>query len=318
MELYIGLFFIAGAVPKALNIDRFAVQLAAYKVIETPTWLMAAALFTVFVEISLGTALLLKLRLRGLTIAALQGLLLFFTGLILYSWRYHGLEDCGCFPVIQMPPGISVLKNTLMFAAGCYMGWRFVIAKPVSMPRVPIFDGFKQQLAGAGALKFVFAALLALSAVTYAWQDMDRGAFANTGAGQDNAIFAQFDLYLDEGHFDLGTGVYLVPIISMTCLECIEKSPEINDLFMMPGVPPIVALCYEDSPGDMEQFRAITMPMFPLYSIGDRVLLYYSLIGQEPFRLSLVKDGRLIHVWDGYVPTYEALIEVLESLDVLS
>lgn len=313
-EICIGAYFIIGVIPKALNIDAFAVQLSAYKVISSPSWLMAAALFTVFVEISLGAALILKLRLKGLSLVAMQGMLIFFTGLILYSWRVHGLEDCGCFPVFKMSPEVSTVKNTLIFLAGCYMAWRFYLKSDGDDKSAAVMTAPRLRL---GLLKMAVALIIAGAGVTYAWQDMDPTAFMPPESDQGDGIFAQFELYLDEGYFNLGDGLYLVPIISMNCAECIEKAPDINDLVMLPDVPPIVALCYEEGPGDMEEFRAIVMPEFALHSIGDRALLYYRLIDQEPFRLSLVNDGREIHAWDGYVPEYEELITVMETLGLL-
>ncbi len=319
LEIYIGLYFIAGAIPKALDIDKFAVQLSAYKVIESPFWLMASALFTLFVEMALGIALLLKLRLKGLTLVALQGLLIFFTALILYAWRVHGLEDCGCFPVFRMPPEVSMVKNILMFLAGCYMGWRFFFVplykSDVAAPAFILPPRARAPL--RGTIKTGLTAAVACIAVAHAWQAMDRSVFAN-GHADERGLFAQFDLYLEEGHFNLGEGLYLVPIISMTCAECLEKSPHLNDLVMLPDVPPMVALCYEDQPGDMESFRAMVMPQFALHSLGNRTLMYYTLIGEEPFRLSLVQNGNQIYAWDGYVPEYSELLEVLDALNAYS
>ncbi len=316
-EIYIGLYFIAGAIPKALDIDKFAVQLSAYKVIEAPFWLMTAALFTLFVEMALGIALILKLRLKGLTLVSLQCLLIFFTGLILYAWRVHGLEDCGCFPVFRMPPEISTVKNILMFLAGCYMGWRFFFSplQPSDASEAPLPLRHQTREILYSSVKVSLAALVAFMAVAHAWQEMDQGVFANSNS-DERGVFAQFDLYLEEGHYNLGEGLYLVPIISMTCAECLEKSPHLNDLVMMPDVPPMVALCYEDQPGDMEGFRAMVMPLFALHSLGDRALMYYALIGDEPFRLCLVLNGKMIHAWDGHVPEYSELMEVLDDLDM--
>ena len=64
----------------------------------------------------------------------------------------------------------------------------------------------------------------------------------------------------------------------------------------------------------MEVFRGLTDPIFPMYSLGDRAMLYYKLIGEDSFRLSLVHDGTAIKWWDGHVPTYEAIIQAKDEL----
>ncbi|HOV60399.1 MAG TPA: hypothetical protein PK349_04970, partial [Candidatus Hydrogenedentes bacterium] len=95
LEILIGLYLVVGALPKGLNINHFAVQMSAYKVLPDPSWLPPAALATLLLEMFLGMSMLLGLRFRGLVLALYQGMLVFFSGLILYAWLVHGLEDCG-------------------------------------------------------------------------------------------------------------------------------------------------------------------------------------------------------------------------------
>ena len=309
-EIVIGLYLIAGAIPKGLDIDKFAVQIAAYKVIENPTWLYAAALATLFAEIVLGFALISGLRLKGLVIVGLQVMLVVFSALIVYAWRVHGLEDCGCFPVFQMTPQVSLFKNAGIVSAGVYILWTFVwparkfpaAFSPVRFVSLPVVG------------KAVVAVVLACVATGYAYQDIEWTAFSSVTEDGVERPFAQFEIYMPEGYFNLAEGTYLVPIMSMSCSECMEKAPELNDLWFMPDMPPTIALCYEDEPGDMEIFQAYAGTVFPMYSIGNRAMLFYSLLGNEPFRIALIHDGALVTAWDGYVPDYEEVIEVVESV----
>ncbi|HPO30637.1 MAG TPA: hypothetical protein PKX28_05315, partial [Candidatus Hydrogenedentes bacterium] len=86
---------------------------------------------------------------------------------------------------------------------------------------------------------------------------------------------------------------------------------ELNALSMTPGMPPLSALCYEERPGAMADFMAMTGPIFPLLSLGDQPLVYYTLRGQDPFRLSLVRDGFAVRHWDGTVPSPEEIMAAM-------
>ena len=316
-ELVIGLFFVVGAVPKALDINRFSVQMSAYHVITDKAYLPWFALATLFAEMSLGVALLLGLRLRGVTILCLQLMLAVFTGLIIYAWLVHGLEDCGCFPLLKMTPPVSIGKNVVLFALGCIV-WQVLVRKSAAGAVGTEMEGViagKTPTRRGAAVRFVIAFVAAAAAVGYAAPRVEQiktAPPADTAKGEKAAIdYSQFVFMTDMGSYDLGKGVYLVPILSMTCDECKGHVPELNDLMSQPDLPPMVALCYEDKPGDLEDFRGQTQPLFPLHALGNQPLLYFNLRGEDPFRLTLVRDGHVVRHWDGKVP---AAVEVAAAL----
>lgn len=320
LEIVIGAYFIAGALPKILDVDKFVIQMAAYKVIESPALLEPAVLFTISLEICLGMFLLLGLRLKGLTLVALQGLIIFFTILIAYAWRVHGLEDCGCFPVFKMSPPVSIAKNVFILASSAYICWRLILPGPDSGQGLKSFLArlASKNLTGEVFTRrkiaaFLLSISLGLASSVYACKTLDREALLNKTTN-DDGIFRQFELFMNEGYFNLGEGVHLVPVMSASCPECKEKVPELNDLFVNPELPKMVALCYEEVPGELDEFRALTAPIFPIHSLGDRSLLYFSLIEKEPFRLVLVEDGKAIDSWDGFVPDADVILDSLQSL----
>jgi hypothetical protein len=317
-EFIVGLYFLIGAVPKALDINRFSVQMSAYHVITNKAYLPWFALATLFAEMSLGTALLLGLRLRGLTILCLQLMLAFFTVLILYAWLVHGLEDCGCFPLVKMTPPVSIAKNVVLFVFGC-IAWQVLVRRSAASV---VGTGIIGDTAGknptwhGAALRFVIAFVAAAAAVAYAAPRVEHikttppaGTAKETKAGID---YSQFSFMTDMGSFDLGKGTYLVPILSMTCDECKSHVPQLNDLMSQPDMPPMVALCYEDDPGDLDKFRGETQPLFPLHALGNQPLLYFNLRGDGHFRLTLVRDGRTLANWDDKVPAADAVTAALK------
>lgn len=307
VEGVVGAYYLLGALPKAADINTFSVQMSAYHVIEDRQLLPVFGCITIFAEFAVGLALLLGLRLRGLTYVVYHGMLLFFSALIVYAWAAHGLEDCGCFPLIAMSPQVSLVKNAILLLLGAYSGW--VLSGPGSALRRP-------PLRGPGMLpRFAGALAVSVLATAYAWATVDRLDGGNTGEGEETGPFAVFHIDTPEGLYDLGQGTYLVPIMSMTCEECMAKVPEINELMFLPGMVPVIALCFEEEPGEMERFRNETQPMFPLHSLIGRPLVYYSLRGEDSFRLSLVRGGRAVAVWDGKLPTPEELLSLLEKED---
>jgi hypothetical protein len=306
-EFITGLVFVVGAVPKAMDINRFSVQMSAYHVITDKALLPWFALATLFAEMALGVALLLGLRLRGLTVLALELMLAVFTGLILYAWLVHGLEDCGCFPLIKMSPPVSIAKNVVLFLLGLVV-WQVLVRRsgPDGTGTAATPTGAPPQGRGV-AVRFVLAFVVAAAAVGYAAPRVEHIAQAGPAANQGNGggaglDYGQFVFDTDMGSYALGKGVYLVPILSMTCEDCMGKVPLLNELMSQPGMPPMVALCYEDKAGDLDNFRNQAQPLFPLHALGDQPLLYFNLRGEDPFRLTLVRDGRALMHWDGKVP----------------
>ncbi|HNY86965.1 MAG TPA: hypothetical protein PKL54_00085 [Candidatus Hydrogenedentes bacterium] len=305
IEAVVGLYYLAGALPKVADINRFSVQMSAYHVIEDRQLLPVFGCVTIFAEFAVGMALVLGLRLRGLTYAVYHGMLVVFSALIVYAWTFHGLEDCGCFPLIAMTPQVSLMKNLVLVLLGAYSGW--VLSGPGSALRRP-------PLCGPGMLpRFAVALTVSVLATAYAWATVDRLDTGTGGEGEATGPFAAFQIETPEGVFDLGKGVYLVPIMSMTCEECMAKVPGINDLMQVPGMPPVVALCFEEEAGEMEKFQNDTLPLFPMHSLIGRPLVYYSLRGEDSFRLSLVSGGRAVAVWDGKLPTLDELMPLVEK-----
>lgn len=297
VELLLGGVFLAGAVLKALDVNLFTLQIRAYGVFTNPSLLAASAVGTLLVETALGMALLLGLRLRGWTYAAVAALLLVFSALIAYGWLYHDLEDCGCFGRMEMSPRVSLAKNVFLLAMTvlAWAGWR---------RRAAVARLTSAVLARASACG-VAAVCLAL----YACVHLEPAVKVT----EENRPFAQFVFEADGMSWDLGRGEYFVAMLSATCEHCMASIPAVNALAATPGFPPIVGLCYEEEPGSFEEFRALTSPAFALHSLGSQGRLFSSFIGQEPPRFIYIRDGRQVAYWDQDVPGVAAVLKARES-----
>ncbi len=294
-EVLAGVVFLAGAFLKAMDFSMFTIQIFAYGVISDKSLLPVIAYCTLTLEMLLGCALLLGLRWRWLSYAVLEAVLLVFTGLIVYGWTFSNLKDCGCFGPLEMSPGISIAKNVvLLFLGG--IAW---------------LGGASKRTLGSHVYALIISTLALTGAVVfYAHMTLERVPAPDSE--HKTPVFAQFVLDMPEGHYDLGKGDYLVVMLSMSCEECMEEVPKLNAILEYPGLPPLVALCYEENAGEMETFRTGTNPQFPMYNLGNKPLLYFNLIGNDTFRFYFVRNGAPVKFWDGHPPAYEELQGVMK------
>jgi len=288
-EVLLGLAFAAGALLKAGDVNLFVVQISRYGVLSDPILISVAAVGTLWVEASLGCALVLGARLRGAAYAATLALLAGFTGLIAYAWAFHGIQDCGCFGRFEISPGVSIAKNVVLAALclGAWLGYSRSAGHSASVRSLLMRYGVTV-VAACGVTAYAYAHLEAVP--------------------KEKGTFSQFVFGVGGVKYDLGRGEYFVAILSMTCKDCKASVPAINDLAATPGLPQVVALCYEDEKGAMDSFQAQTAPEFPMYSMGSSVMTFSGLIGQEPPRFYLVLDGKALKFWDETVPSADEVL----------
>jgi len=288
-ELLVGLLFLSGAILKAFDINLFIVQVSHYGVIERHDFLQYAALGTLLIETAFGLALVIRLRLRGFLYLGILALLTVFTGLIAYGWAFHGIQDCGCFGPIEMSPSISILKNIFLAALIAFV-WR-----------VTSQTGYADWPAKISIPLVSLTAIFSIVTAIYGWHNIE-------SIKQDtDRPFAQFNFSENGQEYNLGQGEYFVAMLSMTCEHCMAAMPTLNTLAERPDMPPLVAICYEESPGTLATFREQTLPTFPLFSINDRIGLFFSLIGNAPPRFYLIRDGQSLKYWDDDIPSTEEI-----------
>jgi hypothetical protein len=316
-EIAVGLFFLFAAILKVQDIHLFVAQIYAYQVVQAPPLLALVALVTVGVETFLGVALVLGLRLWFLPHLAVQAMLVVFTGLIIYAWQVHGLTDCGCFGGVKVPPEQGIAKNllTMLVAGAAWFG--LARCQPDSIADAPAWTPLRL---GPGVLAGLLAVGFSVPGVYGNAEPLPDPVPAPGGAADAGAPpaasgpFSRFTVTSDVGEsFPLGRGTHLVAMLSMTCEHCMAIVPTLNDLAMRPELPPLVALGWEPNPGDFEQFRLLTGAQFPMHNLGSNFLVFAELIGSEPPRLALVRDGQLLQHWDGDPPDFETLLAAVNN-----
>lgn len=123
-RVVIGAYVVFAAVPKITDPLAFATSISHYELLPS-VMVHGFALIVPWLEVLLGAALILGLRLR---ISALMtgGLILMFTAAVAWAVMHHLTIDCGCFGA-QGGEEVSwakVMKNLGMVAGCGLIAWK--------------------------------------------------------------------------------------------------------------------------------------------------------------------------------------------------
>ncbi len=301
-EIFLGLLFITSAILKIVEINRFCIQIYAYGVITQKELLPWIATITILIEISLGLCFLLSYPYRKLTLGFNLVLLTAFTVLITYGWLFNNLKDCGCFGKIEMGPVESIIKNLVLILITAFCFW--------GLQLIEIKINIKHILRFYVPLFIVFC--ITLYFCIYKLQQEQISTQNSPSA--ETSVYSRMDIEIDGKKYDLSKGQYLVVLFSFGCEHCADEAPKINRYLFFNELPPVIALCLEESQEEKEDFISKVQPQFPIYSIGNKVRLFFSLIGKEPPRLIYLRDGKIIKYWDYTLPTPEEILKEIKNI----
>lgn len=318
-ELLLGATFLLAAALKAQDLNLFIGQILAYQIFTTPVLLKLVAFGTLAIETFLGLSMLLGSPWRRLVLGLSAAMLVFFSGLVLYAWQVHGLEECGCLGAVSMTPLQTIAKNVVMLLLVA-LAWYGLVPRE------------------GGGTSFSFArtrvvAPLLLAAVICAGvvPQLDQNQRAakktapssekNTPAGDEapsaseGGVFSSYTITTEYGEtLDLGEGEYLVALLSTTCEHCMASVPQINAYLAESALPPVVGVCLEPEEGSLEDFEAMAAPAFPMHSIGNDMLEWSRICPGVPPRLSYVLNGVERDAWKDEMPDYETLLHGIEAV----
>jgi len=282
LEIVIGLFFLVTAGMKAGDLVWFATSIKAYQVVPESMW-MPSAIVTLISETLIGAGLLAGVRVKGLVNLYAVALTLVFTGLIVYAWKVHGIEDCGCFgKSAPMGPEESIGKNLVLI--GLIAGSWWALRDEISV-------GGRDAEGGRLAR---FTAVVGIVAV------IGIGAYGNLTkeSEPENPRIPDKDIafaFTANGkNYDLGTGEYLVVFLNTTCSHCKASMPVLNIISDADGLPEMVGLMQGD--GDsLDEFILETEPSFTTQLID--VMDFSRLVPNAPPWFVYLKDGVVQKDW---------------------
>lgn len=289
-----GVLLIAGLL-KAWEPLQFTQQITEYKIITAPGLVKAVAWTAIVIECGLGTALIVGWR-RRLTVPLAAGLFVLFLGVIGWAWASGSTADCGCFGSwVKRTPAEAFAEDTLMLAA-LVAAWFLHRYEPLSYRRL--------------RLGLVGAAVLAGLAVT-GWSSQSARQSSDPNVrlqAQAQNPFSKVRVALLSEDFTKGT--HLIALIDTGCAHCQAAVPSFNQLMVQTkNNPPFVALCsnFEE---EVKTFKKNYNAQFPMGIVARQDLIDLLNGGGTPHTL-LVKDGFILHAWDGNVPTPAELLQLL-------
>ena len=282
VEILLGLFFLASAAMKAVNVDGFGVAISAYGVIKDPTLVRIAAYITLALESLIGGAFLAGWRYKKLSAIVATGLTVVFSGLILYAWKVNGLEDCGCFgDYIKMSPPQSLAKNAVLIAiiVGNAYALRNAVGtffEPGVLPRVIGIAA----IGGVGALTIM--------------NSLNDSGGAPIPVVTDESKDIAFQLQFGDETVDLSVGEHLVVFLNTDCEHCRASVPGLNALDADESLPPLTALMKGDD-DKLDDFLLETEATFRMELLND--LVWMTFLPSAPPVLYYVKDGMFEKTW---------------------
>lgn len=284
IEVFLGLFFLASAGMKALNVDGFGVAISAYGVIKDPDLLRIAAYATLGIETALGAAFVAGWRWKFASFLVSILLTTVFSGLIAYAWLVNGLEDCGCFgDYIKMTPPQSLAKNGVLIALIGF-GW-FGLRD----------SGDSEFAPGLGAKAI---GLLGAAAV------VGGGAYGSLQGGggpevvvSDDGGEKDFAYQISSGGsvIDLGAGEHLLVFLNTECEHCMASVPGLNAIDADEALPGMLALMLGDH-DKLDDFVIETDPAFAMELFDD--LTWAKHIKTAPPILYYIREGMEIESWE--------------------
>jgi len=159
-RLLVGVLFIISGFIKANDPLGFSYKLDEYFQVFNMPWLSVISLVLAIVicafEIGLGVAILIGARMVHATWSALL-MILFFTFLTFYSWKFDVVKDCGCFgDALHLTPFQSFMKDVVLLVLILFI---FVQRRQIA----PLFgEKFSTYLAYAGFVASVLFSVYCL------------------------------------------------------------------------------------------------------------------------------------------------------------
>lgn len=284
----VGLFFLTAGVLKATDMEHFIRQVRDYQIISDRVALVLTAWGLIVAECALGVGLVVLYRPR--LILTLTGLLLvIFLGATGRAWMTGATEDCGCFGAwAKRTPAEAMIEDLILLVAigVVWVGHRRL---PVSQTRFKLWAVTMACLVGL-ALPVVFG-------------------FPISAIGQPPSPSPQMELGnlqvqgLDD--VDLTRGEYLIILIDTECSHCQEAVPQMNALAAASDLPRMISLCKNEEWQRM-LFAAKYQSQFPIGYISEADFMRLLALGDTP-RTLLVRDQRVLRVWDKTLPSKEAI-----------
>lgn len=276
------LFFVAGA-SKAFDPWSFHTALPDYGISGAARTVIA--LVTPALEVLLGTALLLRWRVRGVSLVA-SALLAVFVVAIGFGWWRGTLEECGCFgAMLERSPGTAIAIDVLFLGVGIVV-WR---GTPLPGTSRRMGRWLKRAIvvaAGLGSFLLTMSLYLAGPSGVRATEEGDRDPTMQS--------------------VDLNHGEHLLYLFHPECPLCAEMSPLVAEYGRHPELPDVAGFTALTTRADVDAYRGKHDLRIPVRILSREALSRITGDGWVP-QLVLVREGDITRVWRTVLPDADEL-----------
>ena len=265
----LGLMFLMSAFAKAWDAEAFADMLLLYG----PEWFSIGAPVIIFIEAVLGSLLLLRVRSRWSTMAAVAFLVV-VSVIFAYGVAAKGIQDCGCFGALSKlytgKPWMTFVRNAVF----CLIAVPALITKDPSDKHLAL-KLMAAMLVGATAC-FICGLSMRKSFVLPQWDSVRTDSRADTMHKLD----AIYPFSADSS--------YVVYLFSFTCAHCQNSFANLQQYHQMQVVDKVVGIAIENEEAQ-ERFYRIYRPEIDIITIPQGAMA--DITGSLPIALLIKGDS---------------------------
>ena len=289
----LGVFFLLSGFGKALDIAQFTTTIADYGLPQ----LEPLAPVLIAIEIGLGVAFLLQVRLKEMTLLSLA-LLATLTALFAYGYLVHNITSCGCFgalETVQMPAWLSFVRNLLLMGVVVWL-YRHAPVTSSSASRIRVRIAL-----GAAALAFVVSGSAYATRYSSSKVGVARGQLLRT------SLLAP---YLPAS----SDSTYVVFIFSPACAHCEDMTPTVASYRTSGLAARIIALHPPIDAMEQQRYMQRFNPPFNLRTVARDSL--YAITYHVPLAI-VVSKGIVTQVLGPVMPSASTLKKLLATDNAL-
>ncbi len=290
VEVIIGFILIIAGLIKAYEMLDSVRQILAYNIVTNPTLVTALVWQLVVVECALGSALVLG-YLRRYVVPATFLLFLIFLGFVGWSWATGATANCGCFgSKWQHSPKEAFIFDTILvipLAVTQFLSWQKIKECNKTWKLAIIVVTI---VAGLGVATYASFSPKQSSDPVVRLQVTSPNPFKN--------------VQISDLSIEVEKGLQLIVVMDTGCDHCQANVPQFNQLFDKSStLAPLNAIC-SNKPDEIKYFQKKFDAKFPIGRISDTDFFKLLEKGDTP-RVFLLKEGKVLKIWDGRSPTEE-------------
>jgi uncharacterized membrane protein YphA (DoxX/SURF4 family) len=295
MEILVGGVLLVAGLIKAYEMLDSVKQILSYNIITQPTLVTIAVWLLVVVECALGAALVVG-YLRKYVVASTAALFAVFLTFISWSWYTGSTANCGCFgSKFQHSPKEAFIFDAILLG--------FLIAT-----QILAWKKMKESISNQSWKLIIVIAtvVLGLGVSTYASFSPKQSSDPVLRLQVTEPNLFENIAISDLDNIDIRKGTQIVVLMDTGCDHCQANVPNFNQIFDdSANLAPLAAVC-PNRADEVKGFQKKFNSKFPIGRISDTDFFKLLEKGDTP-RVFLLKDSKVLKIWDAKSPTIDEL-----------